>query len=97
MILPDNELPEGGMSFAFPYPSEAELMRDAEYVEVSVDEVKLVTNGAVLLLVRDEDDDTSERWVPKSQIEEPDDLEKGDTDMVVMVTKWFADQEGIPY
>lgn len=65
-----------------------------EYVIITVSEVKVETNGAFLFKM----ENGSEHWVPKSQIEEPDEgIGKGETDIEVSVEKWFADREEIPY
>jgi hypothetical protein len=34
-------------------------------------------------------------WLPKSQIEDPDRLKVGDSDVTVLITEWIADQKGI--
>lgn len=38
-------------------------------------------------------DDESETWIPRSVCIDGDDVEEGDTD--ILVARWFADQEGL--
>lgn len=64
-----------------------------EGVELEVDEVKAVTDQALLIVV-----DGDEHWLPKSQIhpdsEMDDDAEKGDSGSVT-VTAWWAEKAGV--
>lgn len=55
------------------------------YAAVSVDLVVATTADALLLRVGSE-----EEWVPRSQTEDADDLEKGDTDVEVNIATWLA-------
>lgn len=52
-------------------------------------EVKHVTDRAVLFAV-DENGNQREHWVPKSQIEDADDVTVGSTEMYITV--WFAEK-----
>ena len=39
--------------------------------------------------------DGNKIWVPKSQINELDRLDVGDTNVTVPISRWFAEKEGI--
>jgi hypothetical protein len=52
-------------------------------------DVKHVTEKAILFAV-DEDGEQREHWVPKSQVEDGDDVAVGDSELYV--TAWFADK-----
>lgn len=52
-------------------------------------EVKHLTDRAVLFSV-EEGGEAREHWVPKSQVEDADDVAVGDTE--IWVTNWFADK-----
>ena len=44
------------------------------------------------------DDETEERWIPKSQVHEDSEVyssEEGEHEGSVVVTKWFAEKEGL--
>lgn len=36
-----------------------------------------------------------EHWIPKSQVADADSYQKGDTDITLSVSEWFAKKEGI--
>jgi hypothetical protein len=59
-------------------------------VMIQVEEVRRETDLALLFVV-----DGEEVWVPKSQIEESDEISEGDEDIEVNVAEWFAEQEGL--
>lgn len=60
-------------------------------VTLRVAEVLRETDLALLLLLDDDD----EHWVPKSVIEDADDITTGDTDLEVQVAEWFCEKEGL--
>lgn len=60
-----------------------------DYVEVC-GEVQAVTNKAVLLAMG-----TGECWIPKSVIEEPEELDQIGIMATVNVKEWFVEKEGI--
>lgn len=66
-------------------------MSDDRYepVEIDVDEVKAVTDKAVLCLISGE-----EVWLPWSQISESNIQEKGDSGWIV-IPQWLADKKGL--
>jgi len=72
-------------------------------VTIAVDEVKQETDLAFLFVLPcdgpesdDIFDDARERiWVPKSVIEDADDLSRGDVEIEVEIAEWFAIQEGL--
>lgn len=65
-------------------------MSASNYVYLDVEEIRAETAKALLLVVGGE-----EYWVPLSQIADADDYNKGDTDVEVAVTEWFAKKEGL--
>lgn len=65
-------------------------MSASNYVYLDVEEIKAETAKAMLLVI-----DGEEHWVPLSQIADADDYSKGDTDIEVAVTEWFAMKEGL--
>jgi hypothetical protein len=60
-------------------------------VEAIVDKV---TDKAAKLLVKD---DTQERWVPLSVIEDGDAVEVDEDYQDLHIAKWFLDKKGIDY
>lgn len=64
-----------------------------EGVELEVEEVKAVTEKAILVII-----EGSEYWLPKSQIHEnsemTEDVEKGDSGDIT-VTTWWAEKENL--
>lgn len=52
-------------------------------------EVKHVTDRAILFSV-EEGGEPREHWVPKSQVEDGDEVNVGDTELYITV--WFADK-----
>jgi hypothetical protein len=62
----------------------------AEYQTVEVEEVIRDGGAAVWLKIGGR-----KIWVPKSQIESPDELEAGDTDVEVNITAWLCEKEDI--
>lgn len=59
-------------------------------VRVDVDRVEAETALALLLVVGAE-----EVWVPKSQIEDADEISVGDEEIEVEIAEWFCQQEGL--
>lgn len=59
-------------------------------VTIEVEEVKAETELAFLFVINGE-----ESWVPKSQVEDADDIEKGFSGIEVEVAEWFAEKEGL--
>ncbi len=47
------------------------------------------------MLVRLDNEDEDEVWIPLSQLADPDDYDVGDVTLSLSVTQWFADQEGL--
>lgn len=64
-------------------------------VTVNVDEVLHETDLALLLLLSSSNGNQQEVWVPKSVIEDADDISFGDSDIEVEVAEWFTEKEGI--
>lgn len=60
------------------------------YFTIGVVKVKRETDLAFLFEL-----ESSELWVPKSVIEEPDDVAVDDEDIEVNVKTWFAEKEGL--
>ena len=59
-----------------------------DYIDLAYDAIIARTEKAILFLIGDE-----ERWVPKSLIEDPDELEEGGGD--VSIQFWFVEKEGL--
>jgi hypothetical protein len=59
-------------------------------VLVNVDRVEHVTDDAFLFVI-----DGDEVWIPKSQVEDPDEIEIGDEDIGVNIAEWLAAREGL--
>lgn len=57
---------------------------------IQVEEVKRETDLAFLF-----DIDGDEQWVPKSCINEPDEIEEGFTEIEVEIAEWFCQQENL--
>lgn len=64
------------------------MSRD-EFVLLVADVVH-ITERAILLSC-----DGEEFWVPKSQVEDPDNLEPGEEDAEIRVKKWVLDERGL--
>lgn len=65
-------------------------MSASNYVHLDVDEIKVVTDKAMLVVIGDE-----EHWLPLSQVADPDDYAVGDEDLTLSVTEWIARQKGL--
>jgi hypothetical protein len=64
-------------------------MSASGYVHLEVDEIKKETDKAFLVVVDDE-----EVWLPKSQIANPGDYNKGDKNCSISVREWLAKEKG---
>lgn len=62
-----------------------------DWVHLDVAEIRSETEKAFLLVL----EDGELLWMPKSQISDVDDYSVGDTDAVVSVTEWIANQKGL--
>lgn len=60
------------------------------WVHLDVEEVKRETDKAFLVVI-----DGEQVWIPKSQIDSPDDYEEGDTNCTISVTEWIANEKGL--
>jgi hypothetical protein len=60
------------------------------YQTIAVERVVAETDKAFLLKV-----DGSEKWVPKSVIEDPGELDIGDEAIEAEVAEWFVKKEGL--
>lgn len=69
------------------------IMSASGYVHLDVDLIVRETTKAFLL--RLEDDDHTEVWVPKSMIADCGDYEVNDHHCTVSVRSWFAEKEGL--
>ena len=65
-------------------------MGASNWIHLDVEEIKAETDAAFLIVL-----DDGEYWIPKSQISDPEDYEKGDTDVSMSITEWIAEQKGI--
>lgn len=66
------------------------MPREQKYILVPVDKVVAATDMALLLEV-----DGEEYWVPKSQMEDPDEFVRGDRNVEIFMTEWIAKQKGL--
>lgn len=66
-------------------------MSDSRWVHLDFEEIVRGTDK--LLLVRLEGGE--ETWLPVSQISDADDYSVGDTDGVISITEWLANQMGL--
>lgn len=55
-----------------------------------VDTIIRMTDKAILVTIRGQ-----ERWIPKSQVWEPDELDPTDEPTEIYVTPWFIKKEGL--
>lgn len=65
-------------------------MTDRELTEIEVDWIKAETDAAFLCVVNGDD-----HWIPKSQIESPEDYGRFDEGITMLITLWIADQKGL--
>lgn len=61
----------------------------------TADEIKRVTDKAILAAIADSDGEVRDYWLPKSQLEEPDKFEEGDRDITIGMTEWIANEKEI--
>lgn len=66
----------------------------ARYVDVQVDLVVKESDSELAYLF---EVDGESVWVPKSQLEKPDDILPGQQNIVVSMKKWLADEKGFDY
>lgn len=73
------------------FPVERELqMPSGKFVHLEDVDIIAETDSALLLQYEGEN-----YWIPKSQMADPDDYEKGQTGRTVSITQWIADKRGI--
>ena len=65
-------------------------MGASQYVHVSVDEIRRITEKAFLVII-----DEEEVWLPISQIADADNYEEGDKDLTLSITNWIANEKGL--
>jgi hypothetical protein len=61
-----------------------------DFVEIEADEVLHQSEAAFLFSIDGED-----AWLPKSQIECPDDIDVGDENVIVGIKRWLAVEKGL--
>lgn len=66
-------------------------MSASNYVHIDVEEILRETDAAFYVLLPSGE----ETWLPKSQIADADDYNKGDKDCTLSITQWIARQKGI--
>ena len=64
----------------------------SSWVHLDVELIVKETDAAFLLLLKERDETV---WIPKGQIESPDDYDEGDRDCTVSITEWIARQKGL--
>lgn len=84
-VAVDEVLRETDLAFLFAMPSAGVIIASAGDPDDDEDD----EIGGVL------DDDRERVWVPKSVIEDADDITVGDEDLEVNVAEWFAEKEGL--
>jgi len=62
----------------------------SNWVHLDVEEIKAETDAAFLIVL-----DDGEYWIPKSQICDPEDYERGDVGITMSISEWIAEQKGI--
>ena len=65
-------------------------MSASSWVHVDVEEIKAETDKAFLFVI-----DGEERWVPRSQVADPDDYKRGDKEASVSITEFIARKLGL--
>jgi hypothetical protein len=65
-------------------------MSRSDWVYLDGCDISYETDKAMLIIY-----DGDKIWIPKSQIGELDRLQVGDTGITVLVSRWFAEKEGI--
>ena len=65
-------------------------MGASQYVHVSVDEIRRITEKAFLAIIGEE-----EVWLPISQIADADAYKEGDKDLTLSITNWIANEKGL--
>lgn len=70
------------------------IMSD-RWVLLDVEQVLQVTDNAILVRIGLDGDEYEEVWLPKSQVQNPDDYEKGDTNVDISITGWLAREKGL--
>ena len=68
-------------------------MSASNYVHLTVKLIVAQTEKAFLL--RLDDDEEQEVWIPFSQLADPDDYSVGDADVEIAVTRWIAREKGL--
>ncbi len=63
----------------------------SSWVHLDVELIVKETDAAFLLRLEGGED----VWIPRGQIESPDDYDEGDEDCTVSVTEWIARQKGL--
>lgn len=62
-----------------------------DYVLIEADCIKAATDRAVLAVI-----DGEEHWIPRSVIEDGDDIVAGGDPEELSVAEWFVNKEGLP-
>ena len=57
--------------------------------------VDIVNGSDKALLLRFNEIDEQEAWIPVSQIADPDDYEVGDEEVSISISEWIAEKKGI--
>jgi hypothetical protein len=66
-------------------------MAASNWVHLDVSEIKGESDLAFLV----ELEDGEELWLPKSQISDPQDYNRGDRNVTLSITEWLARQKGL--
>ncbi len=63
-------------------------MREKKFLVMAFLKIVMATDRAFLIRMEDE----QEYWVPRSQVQEADDFEAGDTHGEICISTWFLDR-----
>lgn len=65
-------------------------MGESRYIPIVVDEVLKETDKAFLCLI-----EGTQYWIPKSQMEDSENVSEGELDCEMAITEWIAQEKGL--
>ena len=65
-------------------------MNASRWVQLENATIKRETDASFLIVLNDE-----EYWIPKSQVDDANSYNVGDTDVTLIITKWIAECKGL--
>jgi hypothetical protein len=66
-----------------------------DWETICIEEIKAETEKAFLVRIELEDDSYVDVWVPKSQIEDPEQFSAGETDIEMNVRRWVLSEKNL--